>query len=82
MHSSRMGTVRCSDVVMEGDLCLGGCLSARRVSARGVSAYGVVCPGAVDRMTDGCKTITLPQSLLRTVITATGILHSVMVIGS
>ena len=77
MHSSRMGTVRCSDL---GSLPRG--MSAWGLSARGVSAYGVVCPGTVDRMTDGFKNITLPQSLLWTVIMTRGIFHSVSLIGS
>ena len=45
----------------EGDVCLGRGMSAggvcQGVSAQGVSAQGV----SVDRMTDRCKNITLPQ---------------------
>ena len=46
MHSSRMRTVRCSDLLgavsARGDVCSGGCLPIGRVSAQGVSAEEVV----------------------------------------
>ena len=35
-------------------------MSAKGVSPRGVSAWGMYTP--VDRMTDSCKNITLPQN--------------------
>ena len=65
-------------------VCWGGGVSARGVSAQGaVSAQGGQClPGGVcipacteadtplvDRMTDRCQNITLPQTSLRTVKT-------------
>ena len=81
MHSSRMRAVRSSSHVYRSMHWAGGCLhrgvSAKRgmlreVSAWGVSAQGVcipACTGAapppVDRMTDGCKNITLPQLHVR-----------------
>ena len=60
MHSSRMRTVRCS--------------GRRGVSHRGLSAQGIVCPGgclpqcmlgytSMNRMTNACENITLPQLL-------------------
>ena len=58
-----MRTVRCSDHLLGGLLSGGsaqeGCLSARR----GVCLLGGVCQThpPVNRMTDRCKNITLPQ---------------------
>ena len=59
MHSSRMYTVRCSSRLLGGGgLC------------PGESAQGGVCQTPpVNRMTDACENITLPQTTLRTVIT-------------
>ena len=53
MHSSRMRTVRC--------------IGHRGGSAQGVYAWGGVCPSVcwdtppLNRMTDTCENITLPQ---------------------
>ena len=74
MHSSRMrtarlltiscnmGGVRLGGVCLGGALCLGGiCLVGclpRECLPRGVCPGGVLI---VDRMTDMCKNITLPQ---------------------
>ena len=57
MHSNRMRTVPCSSRLLGGGggLCPGG------------SAQGGTPP--VNRMTDACENITLPQTTLRTVIT-------------
>ena len=64
MHSSRMRTVRCSG--RPGGMSAQGCVSAGGVVCLPVG----VCPGGclpasnpppVDRMTDTCENITLPQ---------------------
>ena len=64
MHSSRVGTVRCSSRLLRGvseqgwGFCPGGGLS------RGLSAWwgGVSARlPSMNRMTDACENITLPQ---------------------
>ena len=66
MHSSRMHTIRCSGRLLDGrvgGVCPGGCLP------RGVSTHGDgicqvgVCqtPPPLNRITDRCENITLPQ---------------------
>ena len=75
MHSSRMRTVRCNGCREGGGLCIPactewGCISA--CTAQGVSAGGCLLGGLpggggvrhtppVDKMTDACENITLPQ---------------------
>ena len=76
MHSCRMRTVRSSSR-LPGDVCLGVCLPRGCVCPEDMSAWGVcICPRGlclprgegcfcrhppVDRMTDACENITLPQ---------------------
>ena len=57
MHSSRMRTVRCSGRLMVGG---GGCLPGGGWSVQGGVYPGGVSP-PVNRITDRCKNITLPQ---------------------
>ena len=49
MHSSRMRTIRCSGGVLEGGVCPSACWDT------------LIYTPPVDRMTDRCKNITLPQ---------------------
>ena len=55
MHSSRMYIVRCSGRLRGGGVC------------PDPEAYTIPPPPGVDRQTDNCKNIILPQLLLRTV---------------
>ena len=63
-----MLTVRCS-IRLLGGVWPGGCLPRGVCLPMGVSAQGGVCPGGgclpdthpVNRMTDACENITLPQ---------------------
>ena len=81
MHSSRMRTVLCSG--RQGTCLPEGCLPGG-VSARGVSAMEGCLPSAcwdtptpMNRMTDGCENITLPELLLRMVITLVSVVIAV-----
>ena len=77
MHSSRMRTARLLTVsqhalpgvyLARGSTCPGGCISAGGVPAWAAVCTcpeGCTCPGTpppVNRMTDRCKNITLPQT--------------------
>ena len=56
MHFSRMHTIRCSGRLWGEGVCLGGCLPRE-----GVCPGGVCETPPVNRITDRCKNITLPQ---------------------
>ena len=78
MHSSRMRTVRSSSRLL-GGVCLSACwdtpLQAWTWTPPGPGhplGLGLDTPAHVNRMTDRCKNITIPQLRLRTVITLIG----------
>ena len=65
MHSSRMHTIRCSGRLLNGGIGVsargGVCLGGVSTQGDGVCQAGVCQTPPMNRITDRCKNITLPQ---------------------